>query len=165
MLRIGWSFSFFFCHQKKNIKTFWNLTFYIKSGGGGIRTPVRTSSPLGRYKFSFAGILQSKREAARLQFGSLVLNKEDEPRFVCRISWVDGVPFVHEKHKRRRGLSVSPGNLIVVAYFFGPILAGLANRHLLPGGNRYPSNLLHPRNTEIVKDRFFTTVLYCIIFL
>ena len=39
-----------------------------------------------------------------------------------------------EDTKGTVGLSVSPSDLIVVSYFFGPILAGLANRHLLPGG-------------------------------
>lgn len=40
------------------------------------------------------------------------------------------LPYRMEDSKGAVGLSVSPGNLIVVAYFFGPILAGLANRHL-----------------------------------
>lgn len=100
-------------------------------------------------------LLSNRRLSARRHGGGLVrmaYTKADEPRLLGGIPWFDGVPFAHGRHKRRRGLSVSPGNLIVVAYFFGPILAGLANRHLLPGGNRYPSNLLHPRNTEIVKD-------------
>ena len=71
-----------------------------------------------------------------------------------------------EDTKGAVGLSVSPSDLIVVSYLCGPILAGLANRHLLQGGNRYPSNLLHPRKTEIfIEPILQKTVLYCIIFL
>lgn len=69
-----------------------------------------------------------------------------------------------EDTKGTVGLSVSPSDLIVVSYFFGPILAGLANRHLLPGGNRYPSNLLHPRYIrKLSKISSCKRVLYCII--
>lgn len=70
-----------------------------------------------------------------------------------------------EDAKGAVGLSVSPSDLIVVSYFSGPILAGLANRHLLPSGNRYPSNLLHPRKYGNCQRTSYKLVLYCIIFL
>ena len=69
-----------------------------------------------------------------------------------------------EDAKSAVGLSVSPSDLIVVSYFCGPILAGLANRHLLPSGNRYPSNLLHPRKYGNCQRPAFSNEYYIVSF-
>ena len=66
------------------VKIFKYLTFYIKSGGGGIRTPVRTSSPLGHYKFSFAGYckLSAKQHVYRW-FVGLMPSKTNRARLAA----------------------------------------------------------------------------------